>query len=530
VSAQLERVESIIDASGAALRIEARLPVGVRPRQLSARTLLVGIVLTMLEGREAFLRNVHRVLAGLPAADQRRLGVVVRFRDGEHQLTYRQLEYTYRLTCKRLSKEKPDGSPSQALSDVLDALLEASVTVLGKPDSTSYAVDWTDQESWSRPPRKRAGASEAGQPQAAAAEHAPGQDQPKPAAHHQHDGEGCADREAAWGHRTSNHPADNEMFFGYHLQAVTAVKDERGGEVPELARRMQLTSCNHDPPRALVPVIQRMHDDAIKLGDLLADSGYSYRLAEDWALPLRRLGIELVQDLHPSDRGPKGTHMGATCHNGQLYCPATPKRLFELSPLPPGATQQQTLEHDQQCAELARYKLSPITGHDQDGYRRVACPAAQGKLRCPLRARSMTLPHDHPTITDPPEHPPVCCQQQTITVPPSVCAKTTQKHDYPSPAHRRSYTRRTAAERTFATVSDRATNDLSRGWCRLMGLAPIALFVASALTARTIRTADAFTARQTENERRAAAGLPPKRRRRRRQTLHHLISAANPPP
>ena len=274
-----------------------------------------------------------------------------------------------------------------------------------------------------------------------------------------------------------------------------------------------------------------MHDGGIKLGDLLADSGYSYRLAQDWALPLRQLGIELVQDLHPHDRGPKGTHMGATCHNGQLYCPATPKRLFELSPLPPGAAQQHALEHDQQCAELARYKLSPITGHDQDGYRRAACPAAQGKLRCPLRATINDAlprpPHDHRPTRAPARllhrsRRSPCLRPSTPKPPKNT---TTPRPPTAAPTHRR-----TAAERTFATVTDRATNDLSRGWCRLMGLAPIALFVASALIARNIRTADAFTARQTENDRRAAAGLPPKRRRRRRQTAQDLINAANPPP
>ena len=75
-------------------------------------------------------------------------------------------------------------------------------------------------------------------------------------------------------------------------------------------------------------------------------------------------------------------------------------------------------------------------------------------------------------------------------------AKTAQKHDYPSPAHRASYNRRTAAERTFATLTDRATNDLSRGWCRQTGLTPIALHTTTALIARNIRVTDAFTARQ----------------------------------
>ena len=534
---QLPRVEQIIDASGIAERIELMLPAGVRPRQLKVRTLLIAMTLAMLEGRQALLRGVHRVLLALPEADQRRLGVIAQWKHGEHTLTYRQLEYTYRLLAKKLAKQTLDGSPSQALSAVLDRLLEASVTVLGEPGSSSYAVDWTDHETWSRPPPKQAVEREPHTEQAAADHGQPlasdtnAQPASTPDAQQQpHQPPKRRDREAAWGHRNTNHPARNEMFFGYYLQALTAVRDEHGPQVPELIRRMHLASCEHDPPAQLVPVIERMHNSAIQISDLLADSGYAYRLAEHWALPLRRLGIELIQELHPNDRGPHGTHQGAIIANGNLYCPTTPKPLLELSPLPRAASAEQTDAHDARCHELARYKLSPITGYDPDGYRRVICPAAQRKLRCPHRPQSMTLPHDHPTILHPPEHPPACCQQQTITVPPQVNAKTAQKHDYPSPQHRRSYNRRTAAERTFATLTDRSTNDLSRGWCRLTGLTPIALFTATALIARNIRIADAYNARQAENQRRAANGLPPKQRKRRRQTLDDLLATANAPP
>ena len=73
----------------------------------------------------------------------------------------------------------------------------------------------------------------------------------------------------------------------------------------------------------------------------------------------------------------------------------------------------------------------------------------------------MTLDRDRPEILTPPEHPQACCAQQTITVPPDVLAKTAQKHDYPSAAWRRSYARRTGAERGFATAKDPATNDIS---------------------------------------------------------------------
>jgi hypothetical protein len=273
-----------------------------------------------------------------------------------------------------------------------------------------------------------------------------------------------------------------------------------------------------------------MINDRIQIDDLLADSGYAYRVPATWALPLRRLGIDLVQDLHPNDRGPHGTHHGAVCHNGRLYCPATPKALLDISPLPRAANSEQTAIHDQQCAELATYKLSAITAHDHDGYHRTICPAVQGKLRCPHRPASLTLPHDRPTILKAPEHPPTCCTQQTITVPPTINAKTAQKHDYPSPQHRASYQRRTAAERTFATITDPATNTIARGWCRLTGLTPNALLTAIVLIARNLRIADAFTARQTENEQRAANGLPPKQRKRRRHTLQDLTATANAPP
>jgi hypothetical protein len=151
-----------------------------------------------------------------------------------------------------------------------------------------------------------------------------------------------------------------------------------------------------------------------------------------------------------------------------------------------------------------------------------------GKIRCPLRPASMTLDRDRPEIPQPPGHPPACRAQQTITVPPDVAAKTAHQHHYPSAARRRSHARRTGAERGFATAKDPATNDISRGWCRLMGLTPPMLFTATLPIVRNQRILHARTARQQENQRRAAAGLPPKTRKRRRKPLTE--PAATGPP
>jgi hypothetical protein len=140
----------------------------------------------------------------------------------------------------------------------------------------------------------------------------------------------------------------------------------------------------------------------------------------------------------------------------------------------------------------------------------------------------MTLPRDRPEITAPPHHPPPCCAQQTITVPPGVAAKTRQKHDYPSAAWRRSYQRRTSAERVNATIKDTASSNIARGWCRLMGLTPLTLWTACALAIRNQRILAAWDARQADNARRAAAGLPPRTRKRRRPTTTASLAAAPP--
>ena len=370
----LTALEDVIDASGVAPRIEAMLPIGVRARQLTVRTLLAGLCLTQADGRPAHLTRVHQALTSLPEPDQRRLGVTADWKHGPHRLTYRQTERTSGLVAAALAKDEPDGQPSQALQATCDDLLEASIPGEFKDASTSLAVDWTDLESFSRPPPAKGGP--------------------------------CADPEASWGHRKNNLlRSEDELFYGYYLSAGIMMPDENGPAVPEFARRATVSSCRHDPVRALVPVLTAMPASGIPLGDVLADSGYAHRDADAWAIPLRAAGASLVQDLHPHDRGPKGTHDGAIIANGNLHCPATPRSLLELGPLPRAVARDQAAAHDARTAELARYKLGRLTAGDAGGYHRVACPAAAGKIRCPLQPPSMLLNRDRPEILTPPEHP-----------------------------------------------------------------------------------------------------------------------------
>ncbi len=499
---RLCRIEDIVDKSGVAKRIEALLPIGCRPRQLSVRTFLVGTMASLAGGRPGHLICVHRVLLSLSEADQLRLGILVDWGGRNHLLTYRQVEYTFSRIVKTLSKEAPSGEPSNTLSGIVDSLVEASVPERHKATSRSLAVDWTDIESFAKPVSAKE--LERGTKLS-------------------------ADPCASWGHRRGDSPGQkDEMFFGYYLSLATMVKDEQGQEVPELVRRMNLTSCHVDPVPAFVPVLKRLSDLGVAIGDILADSGYAHRTPEHWALPLRMLGAKIITDLHPNDRGCQGTYVGTILFNGNLYCPATPVGLFDIAPLSRHPNAEEIKEHDGRSAELSRYKFSAISSDDADGYHRVICPAKAGRVRCRLKQDSMALGYNRPEVLDPPGYPPTCCDQATITVPPIVNAKTRQKHDYPSKSHRESYARRTAVERSNSRIKDPATTDVSKGWCRLMGLTPLVVFLACALVTRNMAVTDAFDKRQTENAKRLEEGKPLLTRKRRRRSINDLLTQTTP--
>ena len=228
-------------------------------RVLRVRTLLAGMCLTQAGGRPAHLTRVHQALTSLPGQEQRRLGVITEWKHGPHLLTCRQAEYTFGLIAGALGKQEPDGLPSAALQAACDDLLEASIPGEHKNASTALAVDWTDMETFSRPPPK--GTSD------------------------------CADPEASWGHRKNNLlRCEDELFFGYYLSAGIMMPDEHCPPVPEYVRRITLSSCRRDPVPALAPVLTALPAAGIALGDILADSGYAYRVPANWAVPLRAAG------------------------------------------------------------------------------------------------------------------------------------------------------------------------------------------------------------------------------------------------
>ena len=162
--ASLTTIEDIIDAAGMAPRIEALLPAGVRHRQLKARTLLVGMMLTVADDRPAHLTRVHRALTGLP---ERRPGAARRDRGLEDRPAPAHLppdRAHLRPVTGALAKDEPDGAPSGPAAGRLRRPAGSQHPRRAQDASPSLAADWTDAETWSRPPRH--GTTECADPEA----------------------------------------------------------------------------------------------------------------------------------------------------------------------------------------------------------------------------------------------------------------------------------------------------------------------------------------------------------------------------
>ena len=330
-AAALAGLEDIIGRARVAARIEALLPIGVRHRQLPVRTLLLGMLLVLADHRPAHLTRVHDALTSLPGTDQARLGVIAGWKtrpapahlppDRAHLRPRRQ------GTGKRHPRRRP---------------LPAADPHLRRPARSQHPRRAQEHHPGAGRGLERPGnllpPAISGQPGLRRPRSVLGTPQgrrPRPAQRavlrvlplRRHDGAGRT--RAA---RPRAGPPDDPDLLP---------PGPGPGPGPGPAARMPRTAsrsatCSPTPATLTAP----------------PTAGPS-RCAPP--------APALIQDLHPDDRGPQGTHHGAIISNGTLYCPATPRPLLELGPLARDATPDQTTAHDQQTAETARYKLGKIT-------------------------------------------------------------------------------------------------------------------------------------------------------------------------
>ncbi len=332
-----------VDASGVPPVLEQALrPTGRgRPRQLTVRALLVGLKLAVDSAKTTCLTDVFLVLTeGLPEAVQHDLGV--RDRRTGRVITVHQVRRLLDSIKARLdpgAKAAPEDRAARlaALQQILDDLLAATMPA-ELPTSGAYAVDGTGTWSWARGKDKQTTA---------------------------------ADPDAAWGVKTSK-SGKQERYFGYELHAVVRVgrlNDDR--PVPCLAERIVVTPASTNCSEAVLPAIAKMRADGLRLREVIADRGYTYKTG--WSRGLRAIDVDSVLDLHPTQLGARGSHGGARFIAGVPHCPATPEA-FDSIPRPERLAESPPLE----------VFLEQINTREQWALRRVAGPDSTGAERYEL--------------------------------------------------------------------------------------------------------------------------------------------------
>jgi hypothetical protein len=463
VLSYLAVAENLIDTSGVVPILDSLMPTGVKRRQLSVRTVLLGFLLTARKKQPLYLTNVIENLRELPVDVQRRLGVVAVIQgfSGEHAATYRQCEDTFRRLMLVLDPEYVPASRSRTtqrgpiqnrcererlLTEVCDRL-HFAILSLSPVSSSCLSVDWSDAEAWGRGGRRR-----------------------KPP----------TDPTAGWKRRPAKVPhldaptkrgkKQGQAYFGWQEQLLVLARDEGGARVPEFILMSELTRPDDNPVTLSLAMMSRLKALGFKSGgDALADSAYPFNVNPGWTEAVWALGLSPVVDIHPHDLGMAGTESGAIVFNDCLYCPQTPQALFDI-PMPDRRNSASCASYDAAVKVRDSYRFRNHGRRDAvTGRQRMVCPAEAGTARCGNKQQSVALPYSNPAISNPPNPKPPCCAQVTISIGPARQGKIRQKHIYNSPEWRESYNRRTGVERANSAGKDKAQEDFSRGRIRFFG-------------------------------------------------------------
>lgn len=462
-----------------------------RKRQLRVDVLLAGMMLVATHKPQLTQVMVHKLLT---TELSRPAQATWDIRIGAEPMRLRQVRYLWNAITdlfEHTPTRRPDlddverARRTDGLHQLMDALTGAAGAHLGTADG--FAVDQTAIESAARGKRNNA--------QARDAELEPDDLEVGR----------CADLDARWGYRTKTYDNKTNLMFGYQLTAFTRIGVVGAHEVPILVDRIRVVPGNSRGIAETVDVLRDYHRAGTQIGEVIADRGLTYAVADDWAGPLADLGVEQIIDMHPSDRGARvHPRHGYVMIDGWPHVASIPDHLVNIprparmtvGKLRKNATAVERAEHAARAAEVeqftrriaerSQYRFE-VHGHTSNSSRRFISPARAGKMRCPGFPASLHL-QGVPDCAHADGHIPPSCAQATITVDTRADLKLRQRHYWGSPEWIRGYARRTRVEGTFGIM--KSPNDgggVRRGWTHQVGLVKTAFALAVYIAAQNLR-------------------------------------------
>jgi len=517
---------TVLDSNRLSERLEARCssPLG-RRRSLPVKALLVALLLLAIEDSPLHLLGVAELLwRRISEQSRASLGVTgVASTRRELLARYRCVRYLFHAIAKRhdpsglaknrrlsraaLEKASIALSPEEvttrrsALEALVGELVGASLSLVEQREWAAYSgalgLDATPVALWSRGPSRRSALE-------------------------------ASDPDGGWYVREGDHRGEEDhrgrvrSKVAWALEATIATMAPPPGDPaahPNLILGLVLGRPGIDPGGTGARLLGALAEHGpVRPGLVGADRAYSSALASSFHLPLRALGYELVFDYRQDELGIAAESHGALLVEGSWYCPGMPAALVQASIESRAGTIDDEL-YAKRIAARAEYRMKRKDGPDTDGYERLCCPASgpHPRLCCPLRPGS-ELPRDGRTpVLFPPQEPPRCCRQASVTIAPDVGAKHRQHLAYASKPWRSAYaTCRNSIEGKNGFLKDTAHESLaSPGRRRVRGIAAQSILVAFLVMAANIRALRSHRQLVADGGRERAAA----RARRRRTSL-----------
>jgi hypothetical protein len=415
-------------------------------------------------GGRLHLSRVVTYLNALPVRTKRRLGI-----DRPNGITRRQVENLYGLVSRVL---RGTGSTEYDNFDELCRRLVLASAHENAKSAPSIAIDGTSIHSWGTKRVKRS-------------------KQPGVAVTRKN-----TDPDAAW--RGKGSDAWKRPVFGYDLTIGVSIPEVNGSAVALGAKSMRLRPAGRQTINMALSVVSDIAQVQGTLGDVLADREYTKSIdGTDFILPVRALGGNAVFQLTQNQVGARGTQRGALIIDGQPFSPSLPPTLHHIVPPPVNATRSEFVKYQKQIEDRAKYAMVAHGARKANGAQVYKCPAAAGKLMCPLVAKSQGLPRGTMPAILAPKNPmakSVCTKSYTTFQAAEI--PLAQQHLHGSRDWYFSVSRRSRVEGFFGNLKDSARENLKRGTIRVRGLVKTGIMVAFAVASVNMRLAEKWDTAQ----------------------------------
>ena len=210
---------------------------------------------------------------------------------------------------------------------------------------------------------------------------------------------------------------------------------------------------------------------------------------------------------------------GVLLIDGVPHCERTPEYLrnitrpaqLSVGPLSPATTEAERLVHARKVAEIERFderrryasvrnQGAPKSAKDS-ARAQFICAGRSDKLQCGLCPLAADYPAGLPVVENPPTGPyaPRFCSQATTVVAGAALIKLAQRDYWGSPEWQASYGRRAHVESIFGNLRNPSTQNIRRGFCRVMGLIKTTLMLAFEVMAANLRLVREWAKRTGEN-------------------------------